>query len=196
MNSILNQLVQLFNLLKANAGFALMLVLLLWLVHGINWAVHHRLNSLGIYPRSLRGLVGVICSPFLHGDFNHLFFNSVPLFVLADFILLEGKPQFYCVTAVVVLLSGVATWIFGRRAYHVGASSLIMGYFGYLIAQAYAKPGLTTILLVVVTIYYFGGLVMALVPTDKTTSWEGHVFGFLSGLGAVYLCPIIFSYMG
>lgn len=159
----------------------------LYIIHIVNWIFRYKLNNLGIYPRKLYGLIGIFFSTFLHGDFNHLFFNSIPLFVLLTFVLLNGWANFFFVTGIIILVSGIATWLFGRRGVHIGASSLIMGYWSYLMVNAYYHPTVISIVLAIICAYYLGGLFFNLFPQAEKTSWEGHVFGFLAGLSVVYL---------
>ncbi|MBA2654680.1 MAG: rhomboid family intramembrane serine protease [Gammaproteobacteria bacterium] len=167
---------------------ALMLVGMLWAILFVNWLIGYRLNLLGIYPRHLFGLIGIPLHPFLHGGFNHLFFNSIPLFVLLTFILTGGLTHFICVTASIVLLSGGAIWLLGRRAIHIGASDLVMGYWGYLLVYAYKNPSILTAILALVCVYYFGGLLLSIFPNEEKVSWEGHLFGLLAGMSATYFC--------
>lgn len=162
----------------------------LWVLQVINWLTGYRLNRLGIVPRNLPGLIGIVFSPFLHGNFNHLFFNTIPLLVLACFILVGGEKLFFLVSITIILISGFAVWLFGRRAIHIGASSLIMGYWGYLLVSAYMHPSLMTLVLAVVSVYYFGGLFFGLFPGEKNVSWEGHLFGCLSGIIANFIFPM------
>lgn len=162
----------------------------LWVLQVMNWLTGYRLNQLGILPRTLHGLIGIVFSPFLHGNFNHLFFNTIPLLVLACFILVGGQTLFFSVSITIILLSGFAVWLLGRRAIHIGASSLIMGYWGYLLVSAYLHPSLMTLVLAVVSIYYFGGLFFGLFPGEKNVSWEGHLFGCLSGIIANFIFPL------
>lgn len=171
-----------------NFIFALAFLGVFWVCHILNWAVNYRLNVLGIYPRSIRGLFGIVFTPFLHRDFNHLFFNSIPLFVLAILILQHNRTHFYYTSATIILLSGLGIWLFGKRAIHIGASSLVMGYFGYLLANAYYQFNAESLILALLALYYFGGLFLALIPSShKEVSWSGHLFGFLAGIAAAYL---------
>jgi len=166
---------------------------MIWGIQIVNAALGYRLNILGILPRSIFGIPGIFFAPFLHGDFNHLFFNSIPLFVLANFVLLDGIYVFYFVSASIILMSGIAIWLFGRWGLHVGASSLIVGYWSFLMVTAIY--GETALALIVggVSFYYFGALFFSIFPSDLRTSWEGHLFGFLSGIATYYLAnsPII-----
>jgi membrane associated rhomboid family serine protease len=191
MNSIsqwISQLTETLSLLGTHFFQALLMVMILWCVHIVNALLRYRLNVLGIYPRRASGLIGIPCFSFLHGDFSHLFLNSIPLIILIDFILLEGMAQFICTTVTIIGLSGIAIWLFARPAFHIGASALVMGYWGYLLANAYQHPSSMTIILALLCLYYFGSLWLNLFPTDKKTSWEGHVFGFLAGIFAIFIC--------
>lgn len=178
--------------LKHNSIFMLKIIGGLWLLQTFNWVLQYRLNILGIIPRTLIGLRGIVCAPFLHGDFSHLFFNSVPLFVLANLILVQGRTTFYAISLFIIIVGGTTLWLVGKRGIHIGASTLIMGYFGFLLAGAYFKITATTILVAIICLYYFGGLVLALFPSsEKHISWEGHVCGFLAGITAAYFSTTI-----
>jgi membrane associated rhomboid family serine protease len=183
LENISEQIQHLIIAMQSNMVFALKLVSILWIIHLVNTVTHYHLNYLGIRPRSLRGIPGIFFTPLLHGDYNHLFFNTIPLCVLIDLILPEGKIIFYYISGSIILFSGTLIWLFARPGIHIGASSLIMGYFGFLLAQAYFNVTATTIVLAGFCIYYFGGLFLSLFPgAKKNVSWEGHVFGFISGI--------------
>ncbi len=160
----------------------------LWAINIINWVVlGSRLNILGIYPRHLLGLIGIIFSPILHYNFNHLFFNSIPLFALGLGILAMGLETFYQTTIEIVLLGGLLVWLFGRRAIHIGASGLVSGYFGFIMANAYLNPTFTTFLLAAIVLYYFGSIFLGIIPQEEKVSWESHLFGFLSGIASAFI---------
>lgn len=173
-----------------NFELLLGIVLGLWALHFINKLLGYRLNYLGILPRTPRGLIGIFFSPFLHGNANHLFFNTFPLLVLACLVLVGGRPLFWEVSITIILISGILIWLFGRRAIHIGASALITGYWGYLLINAYHQPSLMAIVLAIVCVYYFGGLFFGLFPSEDKVSWEGHLFGCIAGIAANYLFPM------
>ncbi len=161
---------------------------ILWCINIFNWIIGSPLNRFGIYPRKLSGLIGIIFSPILHQDFKHLLFNSIPLFVLGLVLLVrEGTLNFYWITLVIVVVSGLCVWLLGRKGIHIGASSLISGYFGFILITAYTKPSIITIIPAFAALYYFGGILAGLVPSEKKTSFEGHIFGFLSGILCAYI---------
>lgn len=187
MNNIVNQLQTIIAVFNANLPFMLGFIGILWAIQFVNVLLRYRLNFLGLFPRSVFGLLGIIFMPFLHGSFNHLILNSIPLFVLGSFLLLAGHHQFFYVSGIIVILSGGLVWLFGRRAIHIGASGLVTGYFSYLIIQAYYHPSVLAVIIAITSVYYFGGLLLGLFPGQLKTSWEGHLFGFIAGIIAVFL---------
>ena len=189
MQEYVDQFVTLSRLIEYNLPFVLKFLGAFWLVHILNAALGYRLCILGIYPRSIPGLLGVFFSPFLHGNFNHIFFNSIPLIILSSLLMLTGIENFLCVTISIILLSGLGVWLFARKVFHVGASGLIVGYWSYLVVNAYSHPSLVAVLLAFVSIYYFGGIFFSILPGEEGVSWEAHLSGFIAGIAAVYLCP-------
>lgn len=188
---LVESLQQVMILTQQNMVFVLSVLGILWGIHILNRIVGYKLNIFGVYPRNLFGIIGIAAHPLLHGSFTHLFLNTIPLFLLMNFVLIGGIDQWICVTTLIVLISGALTWLFGRKAIHVGASTVIMGYFGYLIVSAYYNPSFMTVILSIISVYYFGGLFLSLVPKGEgNVSFEGHIFGFVAGIAAIYLCSI------
>lgn len=132
------------------------------------------------------GLIGIFTGTFLHQNFNHLFFNSIPLIALGLFMLSLGLKTFFLISLAIMLMEGSAIWLVGRPGIHIGASSLISGYFSFLLISAYAHPSFTSIIIALVTIYYFGSILLGIFPTAERVSWESHLFGFIAGIVAYY----------
>lgn len=191
LDNITSELTYTLALMKANALVAGTIILSLWLIYLLNSLLGKRLILLGIYPRTITGLIGIPFFSFLHGDLNHLFFNSIPLFILICFVLVGGMQKFILITWLIILISGLGVWLFGRRAIHIGASCLVMGYWGYLLADAYQHPSVGTLFIGGLCVFYFGGLLLNLFPGEEQVSWEGHILGFLAGI-AVDLLLIYF----
>jgi membrane associated rhomboid family serine protease len=177
----------------ANFVFVLGLIAILWIVHFFNFLSCHRLSRLGIYPRRTYGLPGIVFFTFLHGDFNHLFVNSFVLFFLANLVLINADhTAFYVISGSIILLSGFMIWLIGKHGVHIGASSLIMGYFGYIVTNLWHSGSLVTIVIALGALYFFGYLIFALLPSgEKHISWEGHVCGFLAGIATNYFYPTL-----
>src|SRR3990167_7705966 len=143
------------------------IVIVLFAVWFLNLLLGGRLLYLGILPRHPIGLLGIIFSPFLHANFNHLFYNLLPLLVLSDFILVQGLDLYLIVTVAITILSGFLVWCFGKKGLHVGASGLITGYWGWLVMNMYQGGSLLTIILGVISVYYFAAIFFGIFPSDK-----------------------------
>lgn len=172
---------------QQNLQILAIILFLPWLVYFINFFLGKRLLYLGIIPRHVVGLPGILFSPLLHLNFNHLFFNSIPLLVLSNFVLINGLTYFLWVTLVITIISGFLTWCFAKPGIHVGASGLITGYWGLLVTDILQQGTLTAIILGVISLYYFAGIFLGVFPGKKGVSWEGHLFGLLAGLITSYL---------
>lgn len=158
-----------------------------WFCYLLNRLLNNHLLYLGIIPRRLWGLPGIIFAPFLHANFNHIFFNSIPLVVLSNFLLINGLFYFLLVTALIILMSGFLIWCFAKPGIHVGASGVITGYWGLLVCDIFQQGSLTAIILGIISVYYFAGIFFGIFPSKKGISWEGHLFGLLSGVATSYL---------
>lgn len=187
MNNFFKELAQATNLMILDLPLTLGAIGVLFAIQIINALIGYRLNILGIWPRKKWGWIGIPFSPLLHGNFVHFFSNAFPLFIFSNFVLLSGKMILLKVTLFVVLVGGCFVWLFGRRGIHVGASTLIMGYLGYIVVRIYYQPTALSLLIGLVTVVYFGGMFLNLFPTgEKRVSWEGHMLGFATGILSGY----------
>lgn len=166
---------------QKNAHYLLDLVLILYGVFFIS-RLFPIVLALGIWPRRLYGLPGIVFAPFLHVNFNHLFFNTIPLVVLSDFILINGLPYFLTVSAYITVLSGFLIWCFAKPGIHLGSSAVVTGYWGLLVINIYQQGTLMAIILGVISVYYFAGIFLGIFPGKKGVSWEGHLFGLIAGI--------------
>lgn len=196
---MIDQLVTSFNLIvlqtQANLKTLAVIIAIPWLVFILNQLMGKRLLYLGIIPRHLFGLLGIVFSPLLHANFNHLFFNTIPLLVLADFVLINGLDYFLWVTLLITVISGVLIWCLAKPGIHVGASSLISGYWGLLVIDIVQQGSATAIILGAISLYYFAGIFLGIFPGKKGVSWEGHLFGLVAGFATSYLYPFIVPYI-
>jgi membrane associated rhomboid family serine protease len=165
----------------------LILVAVIWMVECVNLLLGHRLVSLGILPRSFTGLIGIPLAPILHSGFWHAVANTVPLLILGALVCAGGRTIFWETTVNVTLLSGALVWIFARQAYHVGASGLVFGYFGVILARAVMERSITAIAIAIVTVIAYGGLLWGILPLRSHVSFESHLFGLVAGIIVVWL---------
>jgi membrane associated rhomboid family serine protease len=165
----------------------LALVVLCWAVFVVNnLMLHMQLNQYGIIPRRIGSLSGIVFAPFLHGSYKHLAANSLPLLILGAILCARSKGEFIVVSVCGILVGGGLTWLFARHAAHIGASGLVFCYFGYLSSLAYFRRNIGTLLLSVICILAYGGMIRGILPTSAAVSWEGHLAGLLTGIGAAW----------
>ena len=165
----------------------LVLVGVIWAVEIVNLLTGHVLVSWGILPRSLSGLMGIALAPLIHGGLWHTLSNTVPLALLGTLTLASGRKRFWQTTIAIALLSGALVWLFAREAYHVGASSLVFGYFGAILARAFTERSLSSMAIAFATLVIYGGLLWGLLPLRNHISFEGHLFGFVAGIAVVWI---------
>jgi membrane associated rhomboid family serine protease len=161
----------------------------LWLIEVIDHLTGQRLDRLGgIHPHHLDGIDGILIAPFLHQGFAHLEGNSVPLLLLGTFVLAGGTKRFFMITGFVMLTSGLAVWLISDpNSYTIGASGVIFGYLGYLLARGVVERSLWTIGVAVLSGLLFGWQIGGVLPGQPHLSWQAHLFGFLGGIAAAVL---------
>ena len=139
-------------------------IALMWLVKITELLLETDLSGYGIYPLTVKGLAGIIFSPLIHSDFNHLFNNSLPLFFLTTALF-----YFYSEVAVKVLLwtwflTGLLVWLAGREAWHIGASGLVYGLASFLFFSGILRWHFRLIALSLLIVFLYGSMVWGLFP--------------------------------
>ena len=172
------------------AGLVLVgaMVAVMWVVEVADAVGGGDLDRFGIRPRSADGLDGIVFSPFPHGSWSHLIGNTVPFVVLGGVIALSGLVRVAAVTATVAFIGGLGTWLVAsENSVHIGASGIVFGYAGYLVARGlFTRSILHLAVGAVVAAVWGTTLLSGLVPHDGI-SWQGHLFGAVGGVVAARL---------
>jgi len=157
------------------------IIILLWLIFAIGLIIP--LDWLGIKPRSISGLPGIIFAPFIHAGIDHLLANSISLLLLGTaFFAIERRLPLF-ILLFIIITGGLGTWIIGRSGYlHIGASGVIYGILGYLLAMGVFARNIKAILVSVLVFVLYGGMVWGIFPSDGFISWESHLCGFIAGI--------------
>lgn len=165
-----------------------MAVFTAWAVELIDiFFLHQRLNALGIRPRQVAGLWGILFMPLLHAGIGHLLANTVPFIVLGWLVMLRRISDFTAVTAIVMAVTGAGLWLFGAgQAVYIGASSLVFGYFGFLLLRGYFERSFFSIAIAIVVAVVYGGMISGVFPQRPGISWEAHLLGFAGGVLAAW----------
>ena len=174
----------------------LFLIIILWLIHVFQWESNTCWTRLGIYPREIHGLIGIITGPFIHGDFKHLFSNTIPLFILGWCLFYFYKDLGYLVLPAIWIGTGVIIWCIGRESWHIGASGLIYGMSFFLFFSGIFRKYIPLMAISMLVAFLYGSIVFNMFPVSEliyeNVSWEGHLSGAIAGL----LSAVIFRKHG
>ncbi len=160
---------------------AFALVAVLWLVFLLQYTGMINTHEYGNQPHRLEGLKGIIFSPFLHGSFEHLISNTLPILVLLV-ALLNAYPRVAVFVLVFIhLVSGIMVWTFGQEySNHIGISGIIYGIAAFLVASGLFRKDRNSAALAIFVALMYGGMILGFIPTDGV-SWQSHLYGALCG---------------
>ena len=143
---------------------------------GVRWAKY------GVFPRSLEGVLGIITTPFIHGDWKHVFNNSVPLLVLGTSLRYFYKDISKEVFLWSWLMSGLWLWAIGRPSFHIGASGIVYALASFLFFSGLIRKHTRLIAVSFVVVFLYGSMIWGVFPIKEHISWEGHLSGGLAGI--------------
>ncbi|CAA9586348.1 FIG00558679: hypothetical protein [uncultured Synechococcales cyanobacterium] len=169
--------------IKTQAIILASFIALIWSLELIDlFFLGRALDRYGIIPRQLIGLRGILFAPFLHGGLAHVAANTIPFLTLGWLVMLRETKDFFVVTAIAMLTTGLGTWLIGAsNSIHVGASGIIFGYLGFLLFRGYFERRVVSIAFSIIVGLLYGGLIWGVLPFQIGISWEGHLFGFIGG---------------
>ena len=157
-------------------------VALLYVVELADTLLNHRLDREGVEPQQTDGLLGILFAPLLHGSWEHLFGNTVPLLVLGFLVLLSGIRVWLQVTAIVWVVGGLGAWLVAPpNTIHLGASVLIFGWLVFLLLRGFVSRRIGQIVLGLLILFLYGGILWGVLPGQPGISWQGHLFGAIGG---------------
>ncbi len=157
-------------------------VIAFWLVELTERTLNLELVWLGVYPLHLKGVPGILFSPFIHSGFNHLMSNSIPFFILFFALIYYYRHLSYRIFFMLYILSGLTVWLAGREAWHIGASGVVYALASFHFVSGIIRNDVRLLTLSVVVVFLYGGLIWGVFPIDPSISWEGHLWGAVSGI--------------
>lgn len=160
----------------------------LWIVELLDWLwLRGALDGFGIQPRTWSGLQAIVIAPWLHAGFGHLLANTIPFVVLGWFVMVRRTTDFFIVTLASLLASGAGIWLFGgASSIHLGASGVVFGFLGYLLARGYYERSVVAVAMAALAFFLYGGMLWGMLPLQQGISWQGHLFGFVGGVLVAY----------
>lgn len=173
--------------LKSSLTYAFLIVVVLWLIRLVESLFGFEFYIFGILPRETQGLIGILTSPLVHANWEHLIANTVPIFVLASILFFFYRMKSLYILPLLWLTAGLMTWIIGRVSWHIGASSVIYALASFLVFGGLFSKNIKLIIVSVIVVAAYYGLIFGIFPGAEGISWEGHLSGFLSGLLWAYV---------
>ena len=181
-----------FKYTNAVIVFPLLFVVIVWFVFWLQIKYDFDFDQNGIFPRTFSGLQGVLFSPFIHADIQHVYNNSVPLLILVAALRFFYPKQSLAVMGFGILFSGFITWLIGRPSYHIGASGFIYVLVSFIFFKGIQTQYYRLVALSLAVVVVYGGLVWYIFPNvEERISWEGHLAGLITGfvLSLIYKAP-------
>jgi membrane associated rhomboid family serine protease len=175
---------------NAREGITLLIgiVALMWIVEIVNTLDGNGLDGDGIYARSVGHLWGILTAPFIHGSFQHLIDNTIPFVLIGLIIALAGAGRLLLVTAIVIVVGGIGTWLISPGGVStIGASGVVFGYATYLLVRGFFDRSALELLTGVIVGVLWGGLLLSSLVPHTGISWQGHLCGAIGGVVAAWL---------
>jgi len=157
------------------------LIMLMWAILLFEYTYRIDFALFGIWPRTIRGLIGIVTAPMLHGGIRHLASNTIPLLFLGTMLYMFYDRIANRVFLQCYFLTGVLVWIFGRSAFHIGASGLIYGLASFLVFFGIFRQDFKSLLISLIIMVIYGSLFYGVLPSQPGVSWESHLLGGIVG---------------
>ena len=171
--------------LRVSTIIPTILVAIMWVVKIIEVLFHLDFSFLGVKPVSPEGIPGIFLFHFIHGDWEHLFANTIPILVLGSALYYFYRPIANRILLILILSVGLLTWCGARGGVHIGASGLVYGLTFFLMLSGFIRKDKKLIIISLVVVFLYGSLVWGLYPKyaiENNISWEGHLSGFVMGI--------------
>jgi membrane associated rhomboid family serine protease len=157
----------------------------MWFVFFLSTALPFlHLNRHGVVPRTPGGLQGILFAPWLHANLMHIVANTGGLLVLGWLCMWPRIVNFWQATIGAMLGAGLCAWLLGAPyTVHIGASGLVFGYAGYLVARGYyTRHPFAMLVALFVAASYGLTMLFGLMPIYPGVSWQSHLGGVLGGI--------------
>ena len=178
---------------KAQSNFklalrlALVFIGILWTIFVIDVVFGLRLGQYGLRPGSVPGLIGIFTAPLLHGSFEHLLSNTLPLFISLTATLYLYPRSAVRVIPLIWLGSGLLAWFIGRPSLHLGASGLIYGLLAYVFISGILRSDMRSVSVSLLVGFLYGSMIWGVLPVRMHVSWEMHLTGAILGIVSAFL---------
>lgn len=166
---------------KYSLVFPVLFLVIIWMIKIAEVVLNAHFTELGMYPRHLKGLIGILTSPLIHSNFKHLIGNSTSFLVLSTTLFFFYREMAYRIFILNYFMAGILLWLIGREAWHIGASGIIYGMAAFLFLSGIFRKDIRLLTISLIVIFLYGSLFWGLFPIEENISWDGHLMGAISG---------------
>jgi membrane associated rhomboid family serine protease len=162
--------------------FPIFMVALVWLIH-----IHQALfdwepGDYGIISRHWIGLKGIFTGPLVHGSWEHLSSNTIPMLLLTFSALFFYRKVAMRAFWMIYLATGTCVWLFAREVSHIGASGVTYGLVAFLFWNGIFRRSIRSIMVALVVMLLYSGMFQGILPDQEGISWESHLIGSIVGI--------------
>lgn len=166
--------------------YPVLVLLAMWLIFWADHLFDFNFYELGVLPRSISGLKGIVFMPLIHSlsDINHIINNSLPTLFLLSALVFFYREIAFKVFIYGWLLTGFLVWIYAanKGSYHIGMSGLIYMLAAFLFTSGVLRKFLPLQAISLFVAFIYGSMIWGVFPLEEKISWEGHLMGFAVGV--------------
>jgi membrane associated rhomboid family serine protease len=155
---------------------------ILWLILFVDYFLGLELTRFGLRPGHLKGLIGLLTAPLLHGGAEHMFSNTLPLIISLTAILYLYPRSSVRVMPVIWIGSGLLAWIIGRPSLHFGASGFVYGLLAFVFISGILRFDMRSVAVSIMVWFLYGSMIWGVLPIRPNMSWELHLAGAILGV--------------
>lgn len=167
--------------LKMSLSVPVRIAILMLLIFLVQESFNLDFGILGILPRKIYGVFGIILTPFIHGNWMHLLSNLSPFLILSIVLYYFYDRIAGWVLVYGMLWTNILVWLAGRPYLHIGSSGLVYMLAFFLMGFGFFRWKKIDLLVSVIIVTIYGSLVFGVVPSVGRVSWESHLLG--AGVG-------------
>jgi len=161
-------------------------VLLLWIIKSVEVVFNISFAQFGIYPRTEKGLIGIVTAPLIHASWDHLISNTLPFLIMGITVFYFYRSIALKIFFWIYFITDVWVWVAAREAYHIGASGLVYGFVCFVFFSGVFRKNKSLLALSLFVAFFYGSLVWGVFPMMPRISWESHLMGSFAGIITAY----------
>jgi len=167
------------------------IIVVMWLFQWAEQLFDYPFYTLGVLPKTLSGLKGILLMPLIHSsrEIEHIVNNSLPTFILTAAMFYFYRSIAVKVFVLIWVFTGFLLWAYAadKGIYHIGMSGVIYGLASFLFTSGVIRKFLPLQGISLFVAFIYGSMIWGVFPMEQRVSWEGHLMGFLTGIVVAFI---------